>query len=109
MTDIPHQVIGQRRSGRTTRMIQALPEDTICIVIAWHTPGKSEMQRLVHELRGAAFAQYVRFVTLAGQENCAKLRGLHDPVWADHFVWEEASIETRRTLRELGVKGEEFC
>lgn len=109
MENIRQHVLGQRRSGRTTRMIEALPDDGDCVVVGWTAAHRLELRRAVDHMRGVGFVKFSRFVILIGDQRCDQLRGLRVPIWADHYVWEQVRAETRATLRMLGVKGEEHA
>lgn len=92
-----HLVTGPRRSGRTYRFIQELPEGDTPIFIMASTFGMAQIIKTeIARLRGVQFASRVRPM---GVDSLPRLRGV-DPynIFFEHTAYEYASSSQLREI-----------
>lgn len=90
----------QRQSGRTTRMIQGLPE-TGAIVVVPNAYMVSAMQRDIFEIRGGTVATLTTVVAVEGPSDLKSLMGQMRPIRLDHTAAERLDPETLAKLALL--------
>jgi hypothetical protein len=88
-----------RRSGRTTRMIQGLP-DTGAIVVVAHPFMVGPMQQAIFQIRGSTILHLCRVVVVEGQSDIKSLAGCNLPIHLDHTAAEHLD---NMTLEDLSV------
>lgn len=86
-----------RCTGRTTRMLQALPEGG-CIVVVHDSHFKPYVLDMLVRLRGRDFCKSVRLVSLEQAEGA--VRGSRYPVFVDHHVSDFAFSQNRRVWEQ---------
>lgn len=88
----PHKVLYNeeelaRQTGRTSRMIEALPEDG-CFVVVWKMEHAQGLKRVLQKMRPEVDLKSVHFISAVSREQVIeKVRGSRLPVYVDHIVW----------------------
>lgn len=89
-----------RRSGRTTRMLQQLPE-TGAIVVVPSVAHAARMERDIFNIRGSTVCLVTKVAVVSGSPDLHQLRGVSLPIFVDHSVADNVDSYTLDRVRFL--------
>jgi hypothetical protein len=92
---------GPRASGRTHRMVMALPERAVVVVP--NTAMRSHVRSMIERLREPEFNDTTYVVIVNNDVGIASLRCMNRPIFVDHSFWEQRDLthSQARQLEEL--------
>lgn len=86
--------------GRTTAMINALPDDGAIVVVPRETVCR-EVSRMIFDLRGPDFEQLCKVIVVRERHDTDRLHGARLPIVFDHTFDTFARAEVREYVRAL--------
>lgn len=81
-----------RGTGRTKRMIEALPEDG-AVVIVHNRPMTDYVRHMIIDVRGLEVAASCKVICITNHNDVWNLKGDKRPIHVDHTFWDLASSE----------------
>lgn len=80
-----------RRTGKTYRMVQALPENGAIIIVPSY-PIRDYILNMLRDVRGSEIANRCRIIVIRNHMDIWQLDGLNKPVVFDHSFFENNYI-----------------